>query len=104
MTNPVMANLARRLAATGIATLRFNFRGVGGSTGKRTWMRQGEQADVLAAVHYLAQLQGVERVYVAGYSFGAAVALAALDQSEYIRGGGGVVRFESTRRESRLSR
>ena len=88
MTNPVMANLARRLAAAGIATLRFNFRGVGGSTGKRTWMREGERADVLAAVHYLTQLHGVDprKVYVAGYSFGAAVALAALDQSEHVRG------------------
>ena len=51
-------------------------------------MREGERADVLAAVHYLTQLHGVDprKVYVAGYSFGAAVALAALDQSEHVRG------------------
>lgn len=50
--------------------------------------RQGERADVLAAVHYLTQLRGVNprKVYVTGYAFGAAVALSALDQSEYVRG------------------
>lgn len=88
MTNPLMTNLARRLAASGIAVLRFNFRGVGASTGKRTWMRQGECSDVLAGVHYLTQRHGVDprRVYVAGYSFGAAIALSALDKSDLIRG------------------
>ena len=90
MHNPLMVNVSRRLAAAGTTTLRFDFRGVGASTGKRTWMRQGEQDDVLACARYLTRLQGVDptRVYVTGYSFGASVALGALDQerSDHVAG------------------
>ena len=86
--NPLMRNLARRLARDGVVVLRFDFRGVGDSGGKRTWMRDGETDDVVAAARRLSETHGVDprRVYVCGYSFGSAVALSALDESDAIRG------------------
>ena len=82
MRNPLMTHLARRLAAAGITAVRFNFRGVGFSGGKRTWARVAERDDACAAVRHAAQLPWIDpsRVFLFGYSFGSAVALAALDQ------------------------
>lgn len=54
--------------------LRFNFRGVGGSTGRHDDGR-GEQDDLVAAATYLGER--VEKLVVIGYSFGAWVAAAA---------------------------
>jgi len=80
MYNSVVAAVCQALVNTGIAALRFNFRGVGRSLG-RFADGVGERADAVAALAYLRELQGVEsaRVGIVGYSFGAAVALAAAD-------------------------
>ena len=82
MRNPLMTHLARRLAAAGITAVRFNFRGVGFSGGKRTWARVAERDDACAAVRHAARLPWIDptRVFLFGYSFGSAVALAALDE------------------------
>jgi len=62
----------------GFTTLRFNFRGVGGSQGNYG-NGIGEQEDVRAAVAYLADI-GIRQIDLAGYSFGAWVnALAVND-------------------------
>ncbi len=52
-----------------IKTLRFNFRGVGGSEGRYD-EGAGERNDVKAAVSCLARM-GIRRIDLAGYSFGA---------------------------------
>ena len=77
MENNVVAALADGLAARGMATLRFNFRGVGRSHGAFDH-GVGEQEDARAAVQFLASHPAVDprRVVLAGYSFGASVALA----------------------------
>jgi len=82
MRNPLMTHLARRLAQNGITAVRFNFRGVGFSGGKRTWARVAERDDACAAVRHAARLPWIDptRVFLFGYSFGSAVALAALDE------------------------
>jgi len=67
----------------GCATLRFNFRGVGASEGAHDEGR-GEADDALAAVAFLASQTGAppHGVTLAGYSFGAMVAMrAGLDAS-----------------------
>jgi len=76
MNNSVVLALARALDAAGYATLRFNFRGVGGSTGAYA-NAIGEVDDARAATRCLSERSGVQRVTLAGYSFGAMVILRA---------------------------
>jgi len=76
MHNPVVVRAAEVCAEAGLATLRFNFRGVGASSG--VWDEgHGEQDDVRAALARLgALLVAPARVALVGYSFGAAMAAA----------------------------
>ena len=69
MHNNVVETVARTYQKLGYSTLRFNFRGVGGSQGNYS-DGTGEQEDVRAAIAYLADL-GLKRIDLAGYSFGA---------------------------------
>jgi len=81
MHNPVVVRAAEVCADMGLATLRFNFRGVGGSTGAHDG-GSGEQDDVRAAlVHLREHLAPPARRALIGYSFGAvmAAAVAAAD-------------------------
>lgn len=78
MDNNVVWTAAQAFQARGWTTLRFNFRGVGLSTGE---YGEGlaEMADIQAALSFLgSQVAGPK--YVVGYSFGAAVAGRALLQ------------------------
>jgi uncharacterized protein len=78
MANHVVMTAARALAARGMAALRFNFRGVGRSTGVYGGGVE-EVADVAAALEFL-KSRTPGPYYVIGYSFGAAVAGRALIQ------------------------
>ena len=74
MENPVVVRAAEVCQEAGLATLRFDFRGVGTSTGTFDEGR-GEQDDLGAALDHLAgTLPAGAPVAAAGYSFGAAVA------------------------------
>ena len=76
MDSPVVARIVESCAGRGLATLRFNFRGVGASTGRHDEGR-GEQEDVRASLARMQDALGSDgRVALAGYSFGAAVAAA----------------------------
>jgi hypothetical protein len=76
MQNPVVETVVEALFRAGYTTLRFNFRGVGGSGGAFDEGR-GEQEDVLAAVAFL-EAQEIREILPAGYSFGAWVMAGAL--------------------------
>jgi alpha/beta superfamily hydrolase len=76
MENNVVEAVTRRLLRDGFATLRFNFRGVGGSEGSYGNLL-GECDDARAAVRFIRERTGFETVILAGYSFGAVVALQA---------------------------
>lgn len=78
MGNNVVSILQEVLEEWGWGTLRFNFRGVGGSGGRHDGGR-GEVDDLLAAVDYL-ERQGVTAVHLAAYSFGVWIGLKALPQ------------------------
>lgn len=78
MDNNVVEALQKSLRKEGLGTLRFNFRGVGGSTGQH----RGAQADVedlLAVFQYLRQ-QGSRLIPFAGYSYGAWIGLRAMKE------------------------
>jgi uncharacterized protein len=68
MFNPVVETIADAYTQKGYSTLRFNFRGVGGSHGSYD-DGLGEVTDVLAAVLFLAD-KGIRCIDLAGYSFG----------------------------------
>ncbi len=70
--------LFRSLPPRGLAALRFNFRGVGRSTGTHDEGR-AERHDVAAAVTALAAATPGLALVVAGWSFGADVSLAVTD-------------------------
>lgn len=78
MHNNVVDRLFRDLPAAGVATVRFNFRGVGASGGEHGNGRD-EAADIVAAIDELAGRYPNVPVVVVGYSFGADVALSVGD-------------------------
>ncbi len=71
MDNPVVVRAAEVCREGGLATLRFNFRGVGKSGGIHG-EGEGEQEDVLGALTLLGKVLGpAVSLGVIGYSFGA---------------------------------
>jgi len=77
MYNNVVSALFYTLPERGMLTLRFNFRGVGGSQGKYDY-GIGEKIDVNAVIKYLKmKFPQLKEVIVAGYSFGAWVSSLA---------------------------
>ncbi len=75
MTAPLMNKVTVSLADEGFRVLRFNFRGVGESSG--SWGGGEEELlDVEAAVEAAAKAQPDRPLGLAGWSFGAATALA----------------------------
>ena len=64
----VVESTANGFYENGYTTLKFNFRGVGKSQG-RFDNGVGEQADLTAAIDFLAGT-GIEKIDLAGYSFG----------------------------------
>ena len=73
MDNKVVTVTARALQEAGIATARFNFRGVGGSAGVFDDGR-GETDDALAVADWATARWPGARLMVAGFSFGSFVA------------------------------
>jgi alpha/beta superfamily hydrolase len=78
MHNNVVDALYRALPEAGIAALRFNFRGVGGSEGVHDG-GDAERLDLAAAIDLAAQFTGDGPLVAVGYSFGARVALGVTD-------------------------
>jgi uncharacterized protein len=74
MENPVVVRVSEVASESGLSTLRFNFRGVGRSTGNHA-QGEGEQDDLRAALTMLlSRLPEGRPLAVAGYSFGAWIA------------------------------
>ena len=79
MNAPLMIAITRRLVHRGHTVVRFNFRGTGESTGDHDFGK-GEILDVGAEVAHATGLGGP--LGLAGWSFGAAVALRWLGLQE----------------------
>ena len=70
MHNKVVFRAAAGLVDAGLITLRFNFRGVGASTGEHSEIPGGKQ-DVNDALDYLSEQYPDQPITLAGFSFGA---------------------------------
>ena len=79
MDSPVVAAICRAAADRGMASMRFNFRGVGGSESEFS-NGEGEQRDLKAALNVMVHWPGNDRkqLGLVGYSFGASVILEGL--------------------------
>ena len=73
MLNKVVSTLQRTARDSGLATLRFNYRGTGKSAGEHD-MHSGEVDDAQAALEWLQEQHPDLPVYLFGFSFGGFVA------------------------------
>lgn len=85
MRNPLVASLARSVAARGLYALRFNFRGVGASDGEWTGGRD-EWRDVADAVAHARATFPELGVGVTAYSFGSLMTLRWLAEGGHADG------------------
>lgn len=87
MNNNVVMGICAALVKDSIACLRFNFRGVGDSTGSYG-KGQAEQDDIKAAIDFLSSLPEIDkkRIGLAGYSFGGMVALPMALSDSRVKG------------------
>ncbi len=70
MRNKVVTIMERSLRELGLATVRFNFRGVGDSEGEFD-DGEGETADLNAVVDWVRQVRPDTDLWLGGFSFGA---------------------------------
>lgn len=84
MHSKVVYQMGKGFCRTGAAVLRFNFRGVGTSEGVHDH-GQGEQADVRAALDEMERRFPGRPLVLAGFSFGAAMALYATAADPRVR-------------------
>ena len=80
MYDGVVDHLCDGLTAAGASSLRFNFRGVGESAGSFD-QGHGEAEDVLAVSDWFRAGYSLDALFLAGYSFGAGIALRAAPQT-----------------------
>ena len=100
MENNVIVSLGNGLAEKGYATLRFNYRGVGNSGSRfdniadkyNYWEKvlnnddcSDALIDAVSALDYLMLSIDTHEIYVAGYSFGAVVAMRLSVMNENIK-------------------
>jgi alpha/beta superfamily hydrolase len=84
LESPVVAELAFACHRHGIATLRFNWRGVGASAGEASGDAAIADEDYAAALAHLAEtVPGA--LLACGYSFGSAAAVRAAERSPRVR-------------------
>ncbi len=76
MHNKVVFRAAAGLVDAGLETVRFNFRGVGASTGEHNEI-EGGKADVADALNYIDKTYPGEDLTLTGFSFGSRTALEA---------------------------
>jgi alpha/beta superfamily hydrolase len=79
MHNQVVTIIERSLRELGLATVTFNFRGVGASTGTYDDGR-GETDDLVAVAAWLRRVRPHDALWLAGFSFGSYVAARAVSQ------------------------
>ena len=84
MHNKVVFRAAAGLIDAGLLTIRFNFRGVGASTGEHAEVEGGIE-DVRDVLNYLADEYPGEDITLAGFSFGSRTGLAVGMNDDRVR-------------------
>ena len=84
MDHPVLGEVANACTKAGVASLRFNWRGAGGSAGSPSGDPEHGDADYAAAVSFVEESVAGPLV-AAGYSYGAAIAVRAAARHPRIR-------------------
>ncbi len=82
MNNKVVTTLHKAFHEANMHTVRFNFRGVGKSTGEFA-EGIGEAEDLIALLDWVAQLNPDLPLYLAGFSFGSYVSYRVASLSPY---------------------
>jgi len=82
--NPVLTEIADACACAGLASLRFNWRGVGASAGTATGEPEVGVSDYSAALKF-AEESSAGPIVACGYSFGAASGLSAAHENERVK-------------------
>jgi alpha/beta superfamily hydrolase len=82
MDNKVVTTIARAFTDNGAATWRFNFRGVGATEGAHDEGR-GETDDMLAVIAHVRERHAGVPLWLAGFSFGGAVAVRAAGKADF---------------------
>ena len=85
MYNNVVSSVFNSFVTKDIPCMRFNFRGVGNSTGNHT-SGKGELSDVKACIDHLTKNLDFDQVFICGYSYGAAIGCSTINHSEKIIG------------------
>ena len=83
--NNVISGIFKNLISKDISCLRFNFRGVGKSTGSFS-NGEGELSDVKACIDFIIENKVARKIFLVGYSFGALTGCAAINYNEKIIG------------------
>lgn len=82
MDNNVPSEIANALTTFGYNTVRFNFRGVGRSSGCCTWRGHGERNDLKTILTWILSNKGIpniEHIVLVGYSYGSMISNSAAD-------------------------
>ncbi|MFX1571224.1 MAG: alpha/beta hydrolase [Promethearchaeota archaeon] len=85
MYNNIVSAVFNKLINNNISCLRFNFRGVGESSGNHS-NGKGELSDVKSCIDFLINNKKCEKIIICGYSYGAAVGCATVNYSDKIIG------------------
>lgn len=80
MTNKVVTTLAKAFRELNCLTVRFNYRGVGQSDGHFD-KGMGETEDTLFMLDWINKIHRPQKIYMAGFSFGAFVSLRAASKT-----------------------
>lgn len=81
MNNKVVTTLAKTFQELGLKTVRFNFRGIGKSVGNYA-DGIGELEDLLTVVKWVKTIFPEDKIWLAGFSFGASISIRAAAQME----------------------
>lgn len=79
MNNKVVTTMYRFARDSGMHVVRFNFRGVGQSTGEHDYA-QGEVVDAMTVLQWIATQTSARRLWLGGFSFGGYVTARVAEQ------------------------